>query len=458
MPERNATQITEGVIWKQLLLFFFPILLGTFFQQLYNTVDTIIVGRFVGTQALAAVGSAASLISLINGFFIGLSTGASVVISQQYGAGDREGVKRCMTTNAVLAVLLGVMAVLVGVFCSPGLLRLIKTPESCIDDAIIYARIYFTGTAATVIYNMGAGVLRAMGDSKRPLYFLVITCFSNIALDLLFVLVLNLGIRGVAIATVLSQCISALLVIICICRLPEDIRLKPSLAMVDPVLMRRILLIGLPAGLQLISFDLSNLLVQSGINSFGDITVAAWTAFSKADSITWMVSGAFGVSITTFVGQNFGAQKYSRIRQSVRVCLVMSIAVQLLLSTLALTFRHFILGIYTTDAEVIRVGAYAMLWITPFNAMFMFVEVFAGAMRGTGYSVMPTVITGSCVCVFRILWILTMVARYHTIEMLCIVYPLSWLIASVVFIIAYLRGTWLHKRIEICGMEPEIKA
>jgi putative MATE family efflux protein len=316
----------------------------------------------------------------------------------------------------------------------------------------------FTGTAATVIYNMGAGVLRAMGDSKRPLYFLVITCFSNIALDLLFVLVLNLGIRGVAIATVLSQCISALLVIICICRLPEDIRLKPSLAMVDPVLMRRILLIGLPAGLQLISFDLSNLLVQSGINSFGDITVAAWTAFSKADSITWMVSGAFGVSITTFVGQNFGAQKYSRIRQSVRVCLVMSIAVQLLLSTLALTFRHFILGIYTTDAEVIRVGAYAMLWITPFNAMFMFVEVFAGAMRGTGYSVMPTVITGSCVCVFRILWILTMVVRYHTIEMLCIVYPLSWLIASIVFIIAYLRGTWLHKRIEICGMEPEIKA
>ena len=407
---------------------------------------------------MAAVGSAASLISLINGFFIGLSTGASVVISQQYGAGDREGVKRCMTTNAVLAVLLGTIAVLVGVFCSPGLLQLIKTPESCIDDATIYARIYFTGTAATVIYNMGAGVLRAMGDSKRPLYFLVITCFSNIALDLLFVLVLNLGIRGVAIATVLSQCISALLVIICICRLPEDIRLKPSLTMVDPVLMRRILLIGLPAGLQLISFDLSNLLVQSGINSFGDITVAAWTAFSKADSITWMVSGAFGVAITTFVGQNFGAQKYSRIRQSVRVCLVMSIAVQLLLSALALTFRHFILGIYTTDAEVIRVGAYAMLWITPFNAMFMFVEVFAGAMRGTGYSVMPTVITGSCVCVFRILWILTMVARYHTIEMLCIVYPLSWLIASVVFIIAYLRGTWLHKRIEICGMEPEIKA
>jgi len=458
MREHSATQITEGVIWKQLLFFFFPILLGTFFQQLYNTVDTIIVGRFVGTQALAAVGSTASLISLINGFFIGLSTGASVVVSQHYGAGDREGIRRCMVTNALLSVILGVLAMSVGIFCSPGLLRLIKTPESCLDDAVLYARIYFTGAAATVIYNMGSGILRAMGDSRRPLYFLIVTCFSNIVLDLLFVLVLNWGIRGVAIATVLSQCISALLVIVCVCRLPEDIRLKSGKTAPDPALLRRILLIGLPAGLQFITFDLSNLLVQSGINSFGDITVAAWAAFSKADCITWMISGAFGVSITTFVGQNFGAQKYSRIRQSVRVCLAMSIAVQLTLSILTLVLREFILGIYTTDTDVIRVGAYAMLWITPFNALFMFVEVFAGAMRGTGYSVMPTVITGSCVCAFRILWVLTMVARYHTIEMLCIVYPLSWLIASVVFTIAYLRGTWLHKRIEICGMEPETKA
>jgi len=455
--ERNATQITEGVIWKQLLFFFFPILLGTFFQQLYNTVDTIIVGRFVGTQALAAVGSTSSLISLINGFFIGLSTGASVVVSQHYGAGDRSGVRRCMTTNALLAMLLGVLAVLLGIFCSPVLLRLIKTPESCIDDAITYAKIYFTGAAATVIYNMGSGILRAMGDSKRPLYFLIVTCFCNIALDLLFVPVLGWGIEGVALATVLSQCISALLVVVWVCRLPADIRLSPRNNAPDPVLLRRILLIGLPAGLQFITFDLSNLLVQSGINSFGDITVAAWAAFSKADCITWMVSGAFGVSITTFVGQNFGAQKYSRIRQSVRVCLLMSIAVQLSLSILTLVFRKFILGIYTTDTEVIRVGAYAMLWITPFNALFMFVEVFAGTMRGTGYSVIPTVITGTCVCALRILWILTVVARWHTIELLCIVYPLSWLVASIVFTIAYLRGTWLHKRIAICGMEPEIR-
>lgn len=456
--QKDTVQITEGVIWKQLLAFFFPILLGTFFQQLYNTVDTIIVGRFVGTQALAAVGSTSSLISLINGFFIGLSTGSSVVISQYYGAGDRTGVKKSMVTNAVLATILGIFAVLVGVSCSPRLLRLIKTPESCLDDAILYAQIYFMGAAATVVYNMGSGILRAMGDSKRPLYFLIVTCFSNIVLDLLLVVVLEMGIAGVAIATVLSQCISAALVVLSVLRLPDDIRPTLCKAKPDSLLMRRILMIGLPAGLQFITFDLSNLLVQAGINSFGDITVAAWAAFSKADSITWMVSGAFGVSITTFVGQNFGAQKYSRIRQSVRVCLAMSIAVQLFLSILTLILRKWILSIYTIDAEVIRVGAYAMLWITPFNALFMFVEVFAGTMRGTGYSVMPTVITGVFVCAFRILWVLTAVARWHTIEMLCITYPLSWLLASVVFLIAYMRGTWLHKRIEICGMEPEIRA
>lgn len=458
MKERNTTQITEGVIWKQLLAFFFPILLGTFFQQLYNTVDTIVVGRFVGTQALAAVGATSSLISLINGFFIGLSTGASVVVSQFYGAGDRNGVKRALSTGSVIALVLGILAVAVGVFCSPRLLQLIRTPESCIDDAITYATIYFSGSVFIVIYNMGAGILRAMGDSKRPLYFLIVTCFTNIVLDILFVVVFNQGIAGAATATVLSQLISAVLVAVCIFRLNADICPSIRKSFIQAPLVRRVLLIGIPAGLQFVTFDLSNLLVQSGINSFGDIAVAAWAAYFKADSLTWMVSGAFGVAITTFVGQNFGAQKYGRIRQSVRTCLAMSIAAQLLISAFILIFRKLILGVYTTDADVIRFGAYAMLWIVPFNALFMFVEVFAGAMRGTGYSVMPTVITGTCVCLFRILWVMTALPRWHTIEVLCLTYPLSWVIASVVFLIAYLRGTWLHKRIEICGMEPEIKA
>ena len=458
MAVRNTShQITEGVIWKQLLIFFFPILLGTFFQQMYNTVDTIIVGRFVGTKALAAVGSTSSLVNLINGFFIGLSAGASVVISQFYGANDPDGVKRSMGTGAVLSVILGILAVAIGVGGSPSLLRLIKTPESCLDDAIIYSTIYFCGAAATVVYNMGSGILRAMGDSKRPLYFLIVTCVSNIVLDLLFVVVLKLGIAGAALATVLAQIISAVLVVIALSRLPEDIRLDLFHIRIDAQLLKRILLIGLPAGLQFITFDLSNLLVQSGINSFGEVTTAAWAAFAKADGLTWMVSGAFGVSITTFVGQNFGAQKYDRIRKSVWTCLSMSLATQLLISGFTLVFRVFILGIFTTDLDVIRVGAYAMLWIVPFNALFMFVEVFAGTMRGVGCSALPAGITSVCICCFRVLWMILIVSRWHTIEMLCIVYPLSWILASIVFVAVYLKGNWLRKRIAENGFAPEVR-
>lgn len=450
-----AQQITEGVIWKQLLLFFFPILLGTFFQQMYNTADTIIVGRFVGTQALAAVGSTASLISLINGFFIGLSTGATVLLSQFYGANDRQGISDALHTGVALSLVLGALTTAIGVAAGPLILRLIQTPESCMEDAVLYTRLYFCGAVASMVYNMGSGILRAMGDSRRPMIFLIITCILNIVMDLLCVVVFRMGVAGAAIATVISQIISAVLVLIVLLRLPEGYRLELRKLRMKGSLLKRILYVGLPAGLQFITFDLTNVLIQSGINSFGDITVAAWTAYIKTDALTWMISGAFGVSVTTFVGQNFGAQKYSRIRQSVWVCMGMSVAMVAALSAVMLLFRTQILGIYTTDPEVIRVGAYVMGWTVPFNFIFMPVEVFAGTMRGTGYSVMPTVITCLCVSLFRVLWVLLIVSRFHTIEMLALAYPLSWILASTVFYITYLRGTWLRKRIEECGMEPE---
>ncbi len=456
-PKVAASQITEGVIWKQLLIFFFPILLGTFFQQMYNTVDTIIVGRFVGTRALAAVGSTAALISLINGFFIGLSTGATVLLSQFYGACDRRGVRDALHTGMGLSLVLGILVTLIGTTLAKPILTLIKTPESCMEDAVLYTRIYFSGAVASMVYNMGSGILRAMGDSRRPMVFLIVACLTNIAMDLVCVVGLNMGVAGAAVATVLSQAVSAVLVVVVLLKLPEDVRFHVKEIRMERNLLRRILYVGVPAGCQFITFDLANLLLQSAINSFGDLTVAAWTAYIKTDALTWMISGAFGVSITTFVGQNFGAQKYDRIRKSVWVCMAMSVTLIGCLSALVITFRHGILGIYTTDAEVIRLGAYVMLWTIPFNFLFMPVEVFAGTMRGTGYSVMPTVITCVCVCVFRVIWIFTMVRFFHTVEMLAVCYPLSWLLAATVFYIAYLRGTWLHKRIEICGMEPETR-
>ena len=450
-----ATQITEGVIWKQLLNFFFPILLGTFFQQMYNTVDTIIVGRYVGTQALAAVGATAALINLINGFFIGLSTGATVLVSQFYGADNRPGARDALHTGMALSGVLGILTTFVGVFFSPAILRLMNTPGNCMVDAQNYVRIYFCGAIASMIYNMGSGILRAMGDSRRPLIFLIVACFVNIVMDLVCVVSLNMGVAGAAIATVGSQVVSAVLVVLVLLRLPEDYRLRFRQLGMDKGLLQRILYVGIPAGLQFITFDLANVLIQSGINSFGDVTVAAWTAYVKTDALTWQVSGAFGVSITTFVGQNFGAQKYSRIRKSVWVCMGMSVSLIAALSAIVIFFRSFILGIYTTDPEVIRVGAYVMLWIVPFNAIFMPVEVFAGAMRGTGYSIMPTVITCTCVCLFRIVWVFTAVKRWHQIEMLALAYPISWVLCSAVFTIAYFRGTWLHKRIAEIGLEPE---
>lgn len=447
MSQKTAARnITEGVIWKQLLSFFFPILLGTFFQQMYNTVDTIIVGRFVGTQALAAVGSTGALISLLNGFFIGLGSGATVLVSQFFGASDHQGAQKAVHTGIGLSLSLGLLISFLGLCFGPRILQMMKTPADCLEGAAVYARIFFSGSIASMVYNMGAGILRAMGDSKRPMIFLVITCFANIVLDIFCVVVLKMGVAGAAAATVLSQIISAVLVVTVLMRLPEGYGLQFSRIRIDPVLLKRILKVGVPAGLQFVTFDLANLLIQSGINSFGSATIAAFTAYAKADMLTWMLSGAFGVAITTFVGQNYGAQKYDRIYKSIRICLGMGICLIGSCSALIILFRHFILGIFSADPEVIRLGAWLMLWVVPFNASFVPVEIFAGAMRGTGYSAVPTAITSVCVCLFRVLWLLAVVSRFHTLEMLMLCYPISWILADIAFVITYRRGNWLRKQ------------
>lgn len=452
--QTGQRQISEGVIWKQLLIFFFPILLGTFFQQMYNTVDTIIVGRVVGTTALAAVGATGPLVNMVNGFFIGISSGATVILSQNYGAGNRQGVQDALHTGVTLSLGLGAIITVLGVGLGPWVMSLMNMPKNCMGDASVYLRIYFAGAIGSMVYNMGAGILRAMGDSRRPMLFLMATCVLNVVLDVLFVAVLKMGVAGAALATTVSQFISAVLPIRVLLRLPED-ALELRKLRIDRKLLGRILRIGVPAGLQFVTFDFSNILIQSGVNSFGDVTMAAWTAHGKTDAITWMISGAFGVSVTTFVGQNFGAQKYRRIRQSVWISLAMSVALVGAVAALILAFRTQILGIYTDDPNVVAVGSMIMLSIMPFNVVFMPIEVFAGTMRGVGYSVMPTLITGSCVCLFRILWLMTVVRRWHTLKMLTICYPISWILAATVFFIVYLRGNWLRSRIAQCGMVPE---
>lgn len=450
--DKQKLQMTQGAIAPIILKFFFPLLLGTFFQQMYNMADTIIVGRFVSTQALAAVGATGALMNMVNGFFTGIGSGATVVLSQFYGAGDEKGVDRSLHTAVALSLVLGGLITILGVSFSPMVLRAMNTPDSCLSISVSYIRVIFAGAVASMAYNMSAGILRAMGDSKRPVYYLIFCAVLNIALDILLVVYFRMGAVGAALATVASQCISAVFLLRVLVKLPGT-PLNLRRLRLDFSLMKRILYIGLPAGLQFVTFDLSNILVQSGINSFGDVTMAAWTAEGKTDTITWMVSGAFGVSVTTFVGQNFGAGQYDRIRKGVRVCLGMSLFVIGSLAALEAVFREQILGIYTTDADVIAVGCRIILLTVPFNPIFMPTEIFAGAMRGVGYSLAPTIITGVCVCLFRVVWLYTVVARFHRLEMLAIAYPISWTLCMATFTVVYLHGHWL--RVSIARSMPD---
>lgn len=443
MNHRSSAAITEGVIWKQLLVFFFPILMGSFFQQLYNTADTIIVGRAIGTQALAAVGSSASLITMVNGFFIGLSSGATVLLSQHYGAGEQKNTQTALNTGILLSIFLGAITMIIGLLLAPAALRWIQTPENCMEQDVTYITIYFTGSIASMVYNMGAGILRAMGNSRRPMEYLIVSCCLNIVMDYLWVVVWDMGVAGAAIATVLAQTISAILVIRDLVHLPEAYRLSRKALGIDIKMLKKILHIGIPAGLQFMTYDFSNLISQSSINSFGDVTAAAWIAYIKSDYIIWMVITAFGVAITTFVGQNYGAHRYDGVKKSVQTCLWISTCIVLVLSALEVIFREQILGIYTVDPAVIRDGSYIMLRAVPFCFFFVPVEILGGAMRGVGYSLVPTIITSIFACLFRVLWVMLVVSRWHSLSVLVICYPISWLLCALVFIGVYLRGSCL---------------
>lgn len=448
--------ITEGVIWKQLLLFFFPILLGTFFQQLYNTVDAVIVGNFVGKEALAAVGgSTGTLINLLVGFFVGLSSGATVIISQYYGARHDAEVSHAVHTAIALAIAGGAIFMVAGVVFSRAALRLMGTPEEIFDHAANYIQIYFLGMIPSMLYNIGSGILRAVGDSRRPLYFLIICCLTNLVLDLFFVVTLQLGVTGAAIATVLSQVISAVLVLFVLFRTEGAYRLVLKKIRFTRSILLNIIRIGLPAGLQSTMYNLSNILLQASVNRFGTDTIAAWTANGKIDAIFWMIMGAFGVSVTTFVGQNFGAQQYGRIRKSVRICMVMAFAASAGMSVLLLLAGEPILRIFSDDSAVIAKGMEIIHSLAPFYFTYVCIEILSGAVRGTGDSLLPMLITCFGVCILRVVWVYAAIPLWNNMHTVVISYPISWAVTSVLFIIYYLQGGWLRRRITRNGFAPE---
>ncbi len=430
--------ITEGVIWKQLLLFFFPLLLGTFFQQLYNTVDAVIVGRFVGKEALAAVGGAAAMIvNLFVGFFTGVSTGATVTISQFYGGGAKKQVREAIHTAIAVSAAAWVAIMAAGLVCAPAALRWMNTPPETMADSIIYIRVYFCGMVGNLVYNMGAGILRAMGDSKRPLYFLIASCLVNIVLDIFFVIALGMGVLGVALATILSQLFSAALVCISLSRLEEEIRMRFKEIWFHGWVVKRILAIGLPAGAQTLTYSLSNMIVQADVNYFGTSTVAAWTAYSKVDAVFWMVVSSFGVSVTTFVGQNYGAGYFSRVRKGVRQCLLMTAATSLVITVILLPGGKYLLGLFTKDQEVLTIGMEMIRFLAPFYITYVCVEIFSGALRGMGDALIPMLLSFGGICILRSGWLLAAVPVWNHMKTVMFSYPLTWVTTSVLFAVYY---------------------
>ncbi len=441
----KKVNVTEGPIWTNMLSYFWALVLGAFFQQFYNTIDAVIVGRAVSSDALGAVGgSAAMVVLLFVGFFMGLSSGATVVISQFYGAGRKEDVEKAVHTAIALAITGGAVITVVGLLIAPGIIRAMNTPPEQVEASIVYLRIYFLGMIANLVYNMGSGILRAVGDSRRPLIVLIISCFANIFLDVLFVIILGFGKRGdtygvigVGIATVLCQIMSAVIVIIMLKRAEDSYKLYLRKIKMDMQMLIKIIRIGLPAGFQTTMYTLSNTLIQTSINQFGKDTTAAWAAYGKIDVLFWMTMNSMGTAVTTFAGQNFGAGKYKRVRESARQGFIITLIISIPLSIIMYFNGELLLKIFVTNENVIAIGNQMVKFLAPFYVCYIAVEILSGTLRGMGDALIPMLITLSGICVLRVGWILFAFPHNPTIEMIETSYPLTWITTSVLFIIYY---------------------
>ena len=441
-------KIINGVIWKQLFIFFFPIWFGTFFQQLYNTADAVIVGNFVGKGALAAVGATAVILNLLVGFFVGLSSGSSVIISQCYGSDDWQGVEDTVHTTMALSFLGGGLLTILGIISTDFCLRWIHIPADIFSEAKIYLMVCFLGMIPVFVYNMGTGILRAIGDSKRPLYFLIAASLTNIALDVVFVVYCHMGVLGVGLGTIISQLVSAVLTIISLSMSEECYRFEWKKMHFHWHIMKQIVHIGLPAGLQSVMYSLSNIVVQTSINGFGTDIVAAYTAYTKIDTIFWMTMNAFGLAITTFVGQNFGARKYDRVKKGIWQCVGLAFLTTLFLLAILLPFGSYFYQIFIHDEYVIQIGLDILYFLAPIWPSYILIEVLSGGVRGSGDSIIPMIITCSGVCVLRVVYILCFATPlWPTLKGVLMCYPISWTITSIMFLIYFVHGGWLKRRI-----------
>ena len=441
---QGEVDLLQGPVLGGMLRFALPIMVGTLLQQLYSMVDAVVLGQFVGKAALAAVGgSTIAIINLLLNFFVGLTSGAAIVVSQHHGAREPEQVSRAVHTSLLLAVGVGALLTVLGIATSEPLLTALDTPADTMAYSLDYMRWYYVGMIPCMIYNMGSSVLRAVGDSRRPLYFLVLCTVVNTVLDLLFVAVLKMEVAGAAIATSLSQLICAAFVLRSLSRRQDACRLELSKLRADRPLLWMMVRLGVPAGLQSMLYNVTNVYVQKAVNLMGTDTVAAWSICGKVDGVFWPISGAIGIAVMTFVGQNYGARNKARVHAGIRAGLALHAGMSLFFSLVVVSLRHFTAQLFSTDAEVLRQAELFVLCFSPFYILFSAVEVFSSVMRGVGNAVKPALITFFGVSVLRMVLLFAVTFPHPSIYTVSLCYPTTWVVTSLLFFLYYKFGHWM---------------
>ena len=442
---RHDTDMTQGSISGLLFAFAVPLMLGNLFQQLYNTVDSLIVGNFVSKQALAAVGCTGPIINTLIGLFSGLATGASVVISQYYGAKDEEKLGKAVHTTVMLTLATCVVLTVVGVWATPLMLELMDTPPDVFSEAELYLRIYFGGVSGLLLYNIGSGILRAVGDSTRPLYFLIFSAVMNTVLDLFFVAVLKQGIAGAAIATIISQFVSAILVMLLLLRSKDSYRLEISRLRMHKGMLRRICNIGIPSSLQMGITAFSNIFVMGYINHFESSCMAGWTAYNKLDALAMLPMQSLSLALTTFVGQNLGAGDLKRAKAGPRYGLIMGYIVTAIILVPMMVFAPQLTALFNDDREVIEFGTLFVRLCTPFYVAFVINQVYSGALRGAGDAKNTMYIMLFSFVVFRQIYLFIVSRMGATAGVIALGYPMGWMMCSALLLIYYYKGHWARR-------------
>lgn len=435
----------SGPILRKMLMFALPLMLSSILQLLFNAADIVVVGKFAGDNSLAAVGSNTALINLLTNLFIGLSIGANVVAARHYGAKAWDDLRRTVHTAMLLSMLSGALLLVLGVIGAEQMLIWMQTPEEVLPLATVYLRIYFLGMISTMVYNFGSALLRAVGDTKRPLYFLLCAGIINVILNLLFVIGFQMDVMGVAIATVISETVSALLVLRCLVKEKGGIHLELRAMRIDRKKMLQILRIGLPAGFQGVVFALSNVVIQSSVNIFGNIVVAGNSAAANLEGFVYMAMNAFYQTTLSFVSQNYGAGEQKRINRIVLLGEACVIVTGTLLGNMVVFFGNDLLQIYSNNPEVIAAGMVRLHYISMIYALCGIMDVMAGALRGIGYSIMPMIVSIVGVCVLRLIWLATVfqIPEFHKIETVYLSYPVTWILTSLVYIVFFV---WIRIR------------